>query len=240
MRMTGPPTERSIAKVSGEPSPTHARPSWRERLSAALSSSPEPPARGRARGPAVKFETNADFACPGCGAVLHDLSAATCPYCGAAFAQISADLRKCVWKVSPLDDSWSIVERTCPACGSTVTDAAADRCPKCGHQPLPQLRDMDTPDNEYAAVLKIRFPPTPAGPHRATQRTLQIGRRPESNRWLVPPTVPKTIVALLQPLPDECPRCHSAAFDVTLGDQELWTVVCGECRAAPSVRANAD
>ena len=193
---------------------------------------------GYTYGPAVKFETNGDFACPGCGAVLHDLSAETCPYCGAAFAQISADLRNRVWRVSPVDDSWSIVERTCPECGSAVTDAAADRCPKCGHQPLPQLRDMDTPDNEFAAELKIRFPPTPIGPGKATRRTLQIGRRPDSNRWLVPPTVPQTISALLQPLPDECQHCRGTAFDVTLGEQESWTVVCGKCGAAPGVRTS--
>jgi Zn finger protein HypA/HybF involved in hydrogenase expression len=206
----------SAAKIAGTPSSGHSRPSWLQRLSKALGSGLEPSANGKTTHPSVEFETTGDFACPGCGAVLHDLTAETCPYCGAAFSQVTADLQKHVWHLAD-DGTWSRVE-----------------------QPLPQMMKMDEQDEAFAAVLRIRFPKTPSGPHKAIRRTIQIGRSPKFDKWFVPPTVPNPIAEVLQPLPDECPSCHSTTFDVVLGDAGSWTVVCKECRGAPGARASAN
>jgi hypothetical protein len=195
-------------------------------------------ARGEPHGPGVALETSGAFACPGCGAVLHDLTAENCPYCGAAFGQTSAALTSRLWRTDDYGATWTIVERTCPGCGGLVADSAATRCPKCG-QPLPALAPK--PDPRPSASIRIDFPPMRRESGKLWSHKQFLERYLECHHWPVPPPVPRAIAKLLRPLPDKCPPCSGTVFNVALRpDQEAWEVVCAKCGANPGVRSDAD
>ena len=194
-------------------------------------------ARGGPFGPTVAFETSGAFACPGCGAVLHDLTAENCPYCGAAFGETSAALTNRVWRTDDYGATWTIVERTCPGCDGLVADSTATRCPKCG-QPLPPLAPK--PDPRPSVSISVDFPPMWRSGKLWKHRQV-LERQLVCHHWPVPPPVPKAIAKLLRPLPDKCPPCSGTVFNVALRpDQEAWEVVCAKCSANPGVRPDAD
>lgn len=178
------------------------------------------------------------FACPGCGAVLNDLTLDACSYCGAAFTQTSGDNSKRIWYTPDEGATWTVIERQCPGCDSQVTDPAASQCPKCGHQPLPSLDQVSDP--RPTVSIKINLPPTSAGPGQIRKHTTFLVRYLDSRHWPVPPPVSRAIARLLRPLPDECPNCNATVFDVVLSNQQAWVVVCAECEQDPGVRAGAD
>jgi predicted RNA-binding Zn-ribbon protein involved in translation (DUF1610 family) len=190
------------------------------------------------RGAKMRLESSGEFACPGCGAILHDSTLLTCTYCGSAFTETSGDITHRGWYTTDGGDIWTIVERKCPGCGSQVTDAAARQCPKCGHQPLPALDYVSDPRPTIS--IKINMPPISAGPGHIIKRTTPLVRYTDCRHWPVPPPVPKVIATLLRPLPDNCPNCNAAVFDVVMSKQQAWVVICAECDESPGVRADAD
>ena len=229
--------EPATSEASPDPQATSSRTSLLKRLRTVLGAD-----AGNAGAPAsaaFEFATTGAAACPGCGAVLHDLTAESCRYCGTAFLETTESGWKRVWRMPDEGDTWTVVERTCPGCGGLVADAVATTCSRCGHGPLPPLEEENGP--RPCAVLTIRFPPMPTQPGHATRRTTHIARYldvPERH-WLMPPPVPKGIVTALRAMPDACPGCQSTTFDVVLGEQESWKVVCANCGADPGKCADA-
>jgi hypothetical protein len=190
------------------------------------------------RGAKMCLEAWGEFACPGCGAILHDSTLTACSYCGSAFTETSGDVTHRGWWTADGGDTWTIVERKCPGCGGLVMDPGASQCPRCGHGPLPSLDQVSDP--RPTVSIKINMPLISAGPGRVIKRTTPLVRYLDSRHWPVPPPVPRAIACLLRPLPDGCPKCGVSVFDVVMSKQQVWVVICAECDQPAGVRPDAD
>jgi len=199
-----------------------------------IAKQPGPDARKVPSAPPAE-KGSAAYACPVCGAVLHDTASRVCPYCRSAlFEETEARFTR-VWHTSDGGATWSVRERTCSECGATATDPKAVSCVSCGGA-LGALAPHADP--RPTTAIFVQLPPVPTGPGKVTLRVQGLVRYLDNPWWPVPPSVPGAVADLLPLLPDACPKCGANQFHVTLAGADSWRVRCSGCKAAPGTRTD--